>query len=159
MGLFRRHPYVTLVTVLLAGGALFVAWSVRRNAARRLTPERLEAARALWDRKGPKDYRLTYTILRGGAGEADEYQVRVKNGEAVEATINGRDAEKGALGAYGMDRLFDFIERFFRVDADRSKEKAHYVADFDDEDGHLIWYYRHVPGTRESVTIEVRSLE
>ena len=83
---------------------------------------------------------------------ADDYDVTsAANGRV---TVNGRGDEPRQLGGPPL-RLH---QRLFRVGAERQGEGG-YIADFDGEDGHLIWYYRHVPGTRESVTIEVRSLE
>src|SRR4051794_19575689 len=114
MTFLRRHPWAVVITLALLAGATWLVWSVRRNAARKLTLQRLEVSRDLWDKKGPKNYRLTYAIHRGGAADPDEYEVDVKDGAAVAASVNGRAVEAGRLGNYGMNRLFDFLERFFK---------------------------------------------
>lgn len=153
---FHRHKLAVILILVAVAGIAWIAWSVRRNTARKLDLDRLNDARALWEKAGPKSYHLVYTILRTGGAAPDRYEVQVADGKAVSASINGRADEADRLHNYGMEKLFSFIERFLEMDTDASTVHR---ADFGSEDGRLLWYHRHAPAKKQFVEITVLSLE
>lgn len=158
MNLIKRHPLATALCVVLLAGIVLITWRVRVNQARKLDTERLQAQWKTWQKVGPRSYTLRYSILLGGSAKADEYEVQVIGGKPVAATFNGKEESPDRLHNYGMEKLFTFIERFLELDTKLPPEQVIERADFG-HDGRLLWYYRYVPGKRESVEIEVQSVE
>lgn len=159
MKFIARHKLAVVLGLIVLAGLAWAVWSARRNAARRLDEPRLDAARKLWEEKGPKDYRLRYTILRSGADKPDTYEVQVIGGKPGRAWVNDLEEPAARLHHYGMDRLFDYLEQFLEIEKKDATKKALHFADFDSADGRLIRYQRHVSGGKEGVEIEVLGLE
>jgi hypothetical protein len=129
------------------------------NLRLQLKPEQLEAARKLWEQKGPHDYRLKYTTKRGDETDEDVYVVVVRGGVTVSVLRNGRELEKRLRLSYGMSALLDDIEDFLKRDSQKGRPRTYTRALFDPGDGHLVHYVRRVMGSRERVEISVQSLE
>src|SRR5262245_14218981 len=75
---------LVLALFVLGGMALY-------NRQQRLTPEKLEAARARWASAGLRDYDIEVTVTGGTAGV---YHVHVRNGQAVGGTVNGQPFDR-----------------------------------------------------------------
>jgi hypothetical protein len=128
------------------------------NLHQQLTPEKLEAARDLWANNGPADYMLTYTIQRNQEN-LDHYLVKVRQGKAYEALVNGLAQAPDRMGYYGMVPLFDYMERFLEIDGKPEAPRTFTRASFDDNTGALREYVRRVTSKSERVAIIVEELE
>ena len=85
--------------------------------------------------------------------------VQVRGGTVISVLMNGRALDKDQYVYRSMDALFDDIERFLKMDAEKGKPRTYMRALFDPADGHLLHYIRRVMGSRERVEITVQSLE
>jgi hypothetical protein len=150
--------YFVLLAVLtvLASGVL-----VAYNLGQQLKPEQLEAARKLWEMKGPASYLLAFTKRLGDSNEPEEVVVRVRNRKVESVTLNGRPLEERLKGYYDMPALFDQIEENLEKDAKPGARRTYVRAHFDSNDGHLKGYVRRVMGSRpiERVEIHVERFE
>jgi hypothetical protein len=148
------------VFVALFGLALFAAvFLIVYNLRQQLKPERLEAARKQWDAKGPANYVMRYTTRMNEETTTDEYVVKVRNKKAYEVLVNGFPEPPERLGYHGMDALFDYIERFVELDAEKGKPRTFTKASFDEQTGALREFVRRVMGKRERLHILVEPLE
>ncbi len=152
----RNRGWLWYFLILAGLTVLAVVFLIWYNLSQQLRPEELAAARQRWQAKGLRDYRLTYTIKRG-EGAADSVVVVVRGGKTVSAAVNGRPEPAERLHFYGMDRLFDDIERFLDMDKAPGKRRTYARARFADADGHLEWYVRRVMEGRERLEITVES--
>ncbi len=145
--------YFALLAVLtvVTAGALVVF-----NLGQQLKPEQLEAARKLWEQKGPTSYDLMYKVQRGEGASADEISVQVRKGRVIGVTDNGRPLGAEKFRYYGMTALFDDIDRFLEEDGKPDKPRTFARARFDPQDGHLLEYVRRVMGTRPIQRVEIR---
>jgi hypothetical protein len=152
--------YFVVLGVLTAGGITANTWY---NLRQQLTLEQLDAARRLWNEKGPRNYRLDYTIKRDvnpdPAGTVPvTYTVQVRDGKVE--SIAGSAGHSGRSDDYefgSMDSLFAAIEKRLCADADSAQPRAFVKASFDGRDGHVMHYVHSVMQTRErlEVTIEL----
>ena len=129
------------------------------NLRQQLKPEQLEAARKLWETNGPKDYVLKYSIHVYQDQRTDHYLVRVKQGKAYEAIVNDLPQSADRMGYYGMEALFNYIERFLEIDAEPNAPRTFARARFDEKTGALRDYVRRVMGKSDRVEITVEGLE
>ncbi len=145
--------YFVILTLVAIGATATVAIY---NYNQQLTPGQLEKARKLWDEKGPKDYELRY-LTRTGVGTDEQethYAVVVRGGKVQSVTVNNTiHLKEKQFHRYGMDGLFDDIERFLDYDREPGRPKVYKVARFSPEDGHLVFYVRSVMSGRERVEI------
>lgn len=139
--------FFVLLVILTLGGITLNWWY---NARQQLTLDRLAAARALWEQKGPRDYDLRWTKQINNVETLD---VRVRGGKVVAVTLDGRPLEERLYPYYDMNGLFDFLEQFLHRDTQPDSPRAFAVATFHREDGHLLRYVRSVSATRERVAI------
>ena len=136
--------------------------TVRYNFAMQLKPEMLETAQALWIEKGPRDYLLAYkisTVSRETGAHEAHYLVKVKDGRAYEAKVDGIEQEPDRMVWYGMPKLFYYIQGFLDKDAEPGKPKVYARAVFDPETGALLRYIRSVMTTGDRVEINVAPLK
>jgi hypothetical protein len=126
-----------------------------------LKSEMLEKAQAVWNEKGPKDYLLAYTInttSKAGTGET-HYLVKVKDGKAYEAKVDGIEQAPERMVWYGMPKLFYYIEKFLEEDAEPGKPRTYTRAVFDPKTGALERFVRSVMSTGDRVEINVAPLK
>lgn len=154
MSFLARHKLAIILSVLALAGLSWVVYSVLHNINRRLDKDRLQRFRDLWSANGPKDYRLKYTIRLTGSAAPDRFEARIVAGKAVEAWANGEPEPATRLHNYGMDRLFDYIERFLEMHKIEPAKAAQHFADFDSRDGHLLRYQRHLTGQSVEIVVE-----
>jgi hypothetical protein len=143
-----------------------VATEIWSNERQQLTAEKLAAARAFWQEKGPHDYALKYEIKRDDdpdpaprAGE--KYMVLVRGGKVESvADSDGRAPRLGDFEFGTMDDLFDRIAERLRADRESGGPRPFVKATFDPADGHVIHYVHSVMRTRErlEVTVTLRPL-
>ena len=153
----NRWLWFFLVLFVLAIAAPTILYFYNRGQL--LTFELLASQRKLWSEKGPKSYRLTYSQIRGVGIEPDYYVVVVRDRKAVSAHVNGRPEETDRLHFYGMDRLFDDVERFMKHDTGPKQPQAMHRAQFDATNGQLRFYLRSVRAKGERQVIDVEPVE
>jgi hypothetical protein len=153
--------------VILGGlTSLAITVLVLYNLRQQLKPEQLEAARKLWDAKRPSDYVLTYTKTGAVTGT---FIVKVRKGKVVsvdmrqevpgEQAIKVVELERRLYRDHDMGGLFDAIERFLEMDAQKDSPRPYVRALFDPHNGQLRQYVRRVMGTRERIQIDVEPIQ
>ena len=151
----RRWIWYFVVLFVLAVAATVVL--IVFNLQQQLKPDQLRAARNMWSEKGPSDYTLVYTTRVNEDTHEDQYWVKVRGGRAVESTFNGQPEDPERLPYRGMQALFDFVERFMKLDSEKEAPKTFVRAIFDDQKtGGLRWYVRRVMGSSERIEINVQ---
>lgn len=164
----RNRSWLWIFAVMggLALLAIGINWAW--NSMQPLTPERLQAARALWKEKGPADYdlKIARTIMTESADGVrqtivDKYTVQVRGGKIVEFLVNGKqpeprlnrddtpnpDADREGRSHFSVDGIFDDIEEIMAKDT-KDNLKSFLRARFNKEDGHLMLFSRQVNGLR-----------
>jgi hypothetical protein len=163
IGKYRWLWYFVVLGLLTAGGIIANTWY---NLRQQLTPEQLEAARQLWIKNGPRDYRLYFTIKReinpDPAGvAADRYSVEVHDGKLTavygpdDKRIDPCEMEPDDHNMDTMDDLFTVIALKLQADSEPGKPRAFATATFDAKDGHVIHYVHSVMQTRERLEVTV----
>jgi hypothetical protein len=148
----RNRSWLWFFGTLAVLGTAWIAGLVIFNRQQQLTPERLAEAQALWNDKGPSDYDMDYTQKGVDAGE---FQVRVRDRQAVSVSRNGQALEERLYPYYTMPALFGYMEDFLKQDREPGAQRTYTVAYFDPEDGHMTRYVRRVMGGREQVELTV----
>jgi hypothetical protein len=153
----RGRAWIWFFAVLVALTIAAITIQIWYNSRQQLTWEQLAQAQQLWKQKGPADYDLEYTIKK--LDDTEEYQVRVRNGQAISATRNGQPMEERLYRYQDMTHMLGFVEEFWRQDhpEDEPGPRVFATATFDAEDGHLIHYVRSVTSKRERVEITIKS--
>ncbi len=125
-----------------------------------LTPQRLEAARKLWQERGPKDYEFRYKKRIGRGAKPSEFDVMVRGGKVQSVTLDRNiQLPKRQLESYSMEALFDDIEKLLEMDSKPNQPRPTTMAQFDPTDGHLLNYVRGGMGTQEQVSILVEQFK
>jgi hypothetical protein len=161
---YRWVWYFLVLGLLTAGGIVATTWY---NLRQQLTPEQLEAARQLWIKNGPCDYRLEYTIKHevnpDPARAAEEhYSVEVQDGKIKgvygpdDKLLDPKGMEPGDYEMDSMDGLFAVIAWKLRADSEPGKPRAFVIATFDPADGHIVHYVHSVMRTRERLEVRVK---
>ncbi len=138
------------------------------NSMQPLTPERLQAARALWKEKGPADYdlKIARTIMTESSDGVrqtivDKYSVKVRDGKIVKFLVNGKEpeprlnrdgtpnpeADREGRSHFSVNGIFDDVEEIMAKDK-KGDVKSFLRARFNKEDGHLMLFSRQVNGLR-----------
>ncbi len=144
--------------ILLGMGIVAVTVMVVYNIRQQLKPDQLEAAHELWKENAPKNYDLKYLIKRPG-DQTDKFYVKVRKGETVELTLNGKSQPRHLYRHHGMPALFRYVKRFMEIDQDPKTPKSFTRAIFHKKDGHIMWYVRRVSGTKDRVEVEVKEFK
>jgi hypothetical protein len=153
----RRWVWYFVVLGILT--VLAVGIQVGYNLRQQLKLEQVEAARALWQEKQPRDYQFRWTKK---AATPETFIVWVRNGRVVAAVMKPGETvpdEKATplpprlYSSYDVPALFDFLDDFLRMDAQPGSRRAFNRAIFDAEDGHLVHFRRSVMGTGQAVEI------
>jgi len=118
-----------------------------------LTPDKLQAARKMWDRYGPRDYDMEY---RKKGSVSGTFVVQVRDGEAVSVTMDGRPIDPAGYRYHTMPVLVDDLERFLEMAKKPDSPPVILRARFDPQDGHLLKYIYSVPGTSQQIEVSVR---
>lgn len=151
----KNRSWIWFFVVVFAMAFVATVVLVVYNLRQQLKPEQLAAARALWKQNAPPNYTMAYTTSVNR--EADEhYQVKVRDGKVVESIANGTVEPPERWPYRGMEPLFDFVEKFMKIDSDPDNPRTFVRAIFDDrKTGALRWYVRSVMGERHRVEITV----
>src|SRR5262245_3537490 len=124
--------YFVIVLVLAIAATV---WLGVFNLRQQLQREQLDAARKLWEKNGPKDYRFLYTTRRNDEPRVDRFVVVVRNGKVISVTLNDVvQIEERSLRYHSMPALFDSIETFLVLDADPKRPRTHARGLFDAKD-------------------------
>lgn len=150
--------YFIFIVVASVGVAGFMIWF---NLSIQLTPEQLEAARALWKENGIKNYDMIYVEKHSPEDRVMTFVVRVRKGEVKEVTMNGKALEKDKDRTddpkiyHSMDALMRFIENNQFIDSKPGAPKVYVTGVFDEKTGALRKYIRRVMGSAQRVEILV----
>jgi hypothetical protein len=118
-----------------------------------LTLETLQAARALWDKNGPRDYDMEYQKRGSVTGT---FVVQVRHGIAVSVTMDGRPLDPPQYHYHTMPALFDDLETFLELASKSEGGPVNIRGRFDPGDGHILRYIRSVGGTSQQIEIRVK---
>jgi hypothetical protein len=157
----RRWVWFFVVLGLVAILAVGISWVY--HARQQLTLEELHRQRARWDQAGPRDYLLEYRMAAGK--DQQYYVVQFRNGRVESAVRKGQAGQPDEslrpdqYGYYSMPGLFDLIERNLEQDAQPRAPRASNQAEFDPDNGHLIFYQRHGGAAGVPVVIRVMRFE
>jgi hypothetical protein len=154
----KNRAWLWLFAALFVASIVVAAVMIRYNLSLQLTPEQLEAARALWRAKGLRDYDMVYTKQLNEDPRTEKFAVKVRAGEVVEVLMNGMPLEKENLPYHSMDRLFSYIRQDLDRDHKAGEPKTYLRAIFDDHTGALHSYVRRVMGTRQRSALTVIEL-
>src|SRR5689334_8883675 len=99
--------FLTLTGLCVAAVTIILVYNFRQQ----LTPAQLEAAEALWQRKGPKTYTITYEKNIAGLPR-EVIQVRVKNDKVDYATDNDLPLPEDKLAYYDVPAMFRDLRQF-----------------------------------------------
>lgn len=150
----RNRGWLWCFVVIALLSAAGVTWLIVFNRGQQLRHEMLDAARSRWQQRGPRDYRLVYTMKKD-SDAADHYVIRVRDGLPERGTLNGKPLPGEALDKLHVNALFDLIEAHLRDREQPGQERTFLRAQFDPDDGHLLWYLRAPPGgPRLEITVE-----
>jgi hypothetical protein len=154
----RRWVWFFAALVVLSAAAAAVNWTY--NTRQQLTPEKLAAAEALWDKNGPADYDLVVEKAINSAADVpevrDRIEVQVRGKKVVSGTINGAPLAERLLAEYDMPGWFGFVEDFLRIDTAPGARRTFRAAEFDPQTGQLLRFRRRVSGTHERQEIVLR---
>jgi len=155
----KSRAWVWIFLLLIAASAGVAAFMIRYNLSLQLTPEKIEAARALWKEHGPRDYRLVYTKQLGDDPRQDRFVVEVRSGQVRSVIMNQTVfLQPEQLPYHSMDRLLADIARSLEQDLKEGK-KVYTRASFDPKTGALKEYIRRVMGTAQRVQLHILELE
>lgn len=157
--------FFVAVATLTVVAIIIIVWHGRQQLGEQITLEKLAEAEALWNQKGPRDYRLSYSITRPRGGETtvtDSYVVEVRDAKITSVLFNNKPIILKPDGEifYDMPGLFRDIRGFLAKDAKPKPDdpRTFSRADFDPTDGHLRQFRRIVFGARERQEINVEEL-
>lgn len=154
--------FFVVVGVVSAAAVTLLALYIRNQLgpANQLTLDQLRAARKVWDEKGPKDYQMLYKVRRGGDSNVDTFYVEVRGGQVISVLFNSTEHQKpDQYLHHSMPALFNFIERFLKLDAQPNSPQSYRRGYFDSDDGHLLKFERQVIGGPERVQIWVETFK
>jgi hypothetical protein len=155
----KNRRWIWFFVVVFALAFLATAVLIVFNLAQQLRPEQLEAARKRWREQGPRDYTMTYTTRNNGDKDGDHFWVKVRGGRVVQSKYNGQPEPPERFPWRSMDALFDYIEKFMRIDEEPGRPKVYVRAIFDDQKaGSLLSYVHRVMGSGQRAEITVDTL-
>src|SRR5881394_43039 len=112
----KHRSWIWFFVVLALLGIASIGINLAYNLRQQVTPEQVQAARQLWEQKGPRNYDLVYTKAGSVKGV---FKVEVRNARvrkvmelAELGDANGRLLEERLYRYYGMSGLFDDLEGF-----------------------------------------------
>src|SRR5438874_161516 len=83
--------FFVFIIVASVGVTWFMIWF---NLSLQLDKDKLDEARSLWQRKGPKNYNMIYQKRINDDSKIMTYGVKVRNGKVEEVKENGKLLEK-----------------------------------------------------------------
>jgi hypothetical protein len=155
----RRWIWFFVLLAVLGLCAMIIPWVY--NLSQQLRPEQLADARALWTQNRPIDYDLEYVAKeddRPGSNplagpDVESISLRVRKGQVESALRNGKAVAPDELAQFGVDALFDLIQRNLDNDGQPGQPRSYAHARFDKKDGHPIHYVRRALGSRQRMEI------
>src|SRR5262245_20454978 len=83
------HVFVFIGVASVAAAGIMIWY----NLSIQLKQEQLDAARQLWQARGPKDYDMTYTRRLNEETRLDTIKVKVRDGKVRDVLLNGKPLE------------------------------------------------------------------
>jgi hypothetical protein len=155
----KNHAWLWIFLFLIVASIAVAAVMIWYNLRLQLKPEQLEAARALWKERGPRDYRMVYTTQLRDESHKDRFVVEVRAGRVQSVIMNQTlFLNTREMAYHSMERLYSEIAQSLEKDAKEGR-KVYTRANFDGATGALQDYVRRVMGSRERVQIQVIELE
>jgi hypothetical protein len=163
----KNHAWIYFFVFIIVASVGVAGFMIGFNLWIQLKPDQLEAARKLWQEKGPTSYKMVYTKRLNDDTKVDTFEVEVRGGQVKKVLMNGRplqkekDEDEDPRIHHTMERLFRDIERFMELDKKPDAKKVFVTAIFDDQNGGLRRYIRRVMGTtlRIEMHITVTAIE
>jgi hypothetical protein len=149
----RNRGWIWYFVILIILTITAITVMIVYNMGQQLKPEQLATARALWAEKGPANYDMEFTQVGSAPGT---FQVQVRDGEIVSATMDGRPLERPQYRYYDMRGLFNSIDGFLEHDSKPGQPRTFTKAVFAADDGHVVKYIRRVMGSQERLEINVK---
>ena len=158
----RRWIWFFAVLAVLGVAAISINWVY--SVWQQLRPDRLAAARALWQERGPASYDLEYVVKEENTPGADPredphfdyYKVEVRGGRVQSATRNDAPLSPDEAKRHDVDALFDLIQEYLGRDGAPGQARTYAHAHFDSTDGHPVHYVRRVMGSRQRLEITIQ---
>jgi hypothetical protein len=165
----RNRRWLWVFVVLGVLGLLAMGINFAYNVGEPLTPEKLNAARALWEEKRPANYDLHIMFSREYMSAdnrrgtiVDQFDVQVRDGRVTGFLVNGKEPdplldEKGQRRlederlrreSYDISGICDSIEDLMNKDR-REQSPSLMRARFDRNDGHVSYFTRQIYKRRE----------
>jgi hypothetical protein len=149
--------FFVFLVVASVGVTVLMIWF---NLSIQLKREELDAARKLWEQKGPRNYEMVYTKQINNDDRKTLFAVKVRNGKVEDVLMNGkeleREKERDPRQYHSMDAIFRDIERFMDIDQKKDAPKVYVIANFDPDTGAVLRYIRRVMGSTERVELNVK---
>lgn len=155
----RSRAWIWIFVLMGSASIAVAAIMIRYNLSLQLTPDKLQAARKLWQERGLRDYDMVYTKQINDDSRTERFVVKVRGGQVREVLMNGMPLESESLPYHSMDRLFSDIARFLELDQKAGQPRTYARAVFDDDNGALRSYVRRVMGTRDRIALTVVELK
>ena len=134
----KASRFVWIVGALLVLGIVGVVLLIRSQRLPRLDRARFDAAKAVWNENRKQNYEITISVSGRQPGV---YAVRVEQGIATAATLNGNDLRRPRIfGTWSVDGMFDTISS--DLDSLDSGTKLLLGAEFDETLGVPLRYER-----------------
>jgi hypothetical protein len=157
----RSRGWIWFFALLAALGlcAIIIPWAY--NLSQQLRPDQLADARERWVQHRPIDYDLEYVAKEDDkpgsdplAGpDVESLSLRVRDGRIESALRNGKAVAPEEAPQFGVDALFDLIQRNLDNDGQPGQPRSFAHARFDKNDGHPVHYVRRVMGSRQRLEI------
>jgi hypothetical protein len=151
----KNRGWIWYFAFLIVASAAAAGTMIWFNKSIQLTPEKLGAARALWQQKGPRDYTLRYTKQLNQNANIDTFVATVRAGTVVEVLMNGKPLEANQWPYHSMDGIYRDVVRFMELDSKPGSSKVFVSAIFDNETGALRKYIRSDMKTRDRVELNL----
>jgi hypothetical protein len=148
--------WIPLGLGLLAAGAATAILIAQRGSSEVLNREALDAARRLWQERGPKSYSLSVRV--SGLQEGDHHIV-VENGIVKSMTTGGAPVRESARDHWSVDGMFQFLDEELRRSERANTAEVILQAEFDSESGYPRRFLRHFVGQTRGIEWEVYSFE
>jgi Family of unknown function (DUF6174) len=154
----RTWLWFYIVLAMLTAIALIIPLIVlpRLHGLDPLTEARFSAARALWEKNGPRDYDLEY---RKKGAVTGSFAVQVRDDKAVAVLLDGQPLDRTSnpklYDYYTMPAIFNDLERFLELAGKQKNPPAILRASFDPVDGHVIRYFYSTSSPPQQIEINV----
>ena len=120
-----NHRWIWYFVLLFVMAVTATVVLIVFNLQQQLKSDQLSAARKMWKDNWPPDYTLSYTTRVDADEKLNHYWVKVRGGRTVSSTFNGQPEAAELLPYRGMEAIFDFVEKFMKIDSEKGSPKTY----------------------------------